>query len=283
MEDNEDIILSRDRISADQLYIPETITQDAKLELPKDFLIRTPSNIRQLEEFIAHNYRNSIIFYRGHESKEYELKSTIMRLVKDGKNLPVQEVVEAERQALSTFKQTIFKSEWEKHKPSNTDLDLFMMSIGRHLGLSCRLIDVTASLRIAVWFAVMSPTHYDKDGELLVIICDKDKISKTYDSPFLVKNIVYAQEPFVSDNLNDLPSGELRRYIQHGRFLFVDNESLLDEQNVIEEHATVLHYTIPWNYKLSLAQSLYKDVYSGIVYQAEIDKINREISGQLNQ
>jgi hypothetical protein len=98
-----------------------------------------------------------------------------------------------------------------------------------------------------------------------------------------VKNIGYAQEPFVSDNLNDLPSGELRRYIQHGRFLFVDNESLLDEQNVIEEHATVLHYTIPWNYKLSLAQSLYKDVYSGIVYQAEIDKINREISGQLNQ
>jgi hypothetical protein len=282
MENNEYINLSRDGISAVRLDIPEIITQDAQQELPIDFLIRTSNDIRLLQGILSLKYGKNMILYRGHESKEYELKSTIMRLFKDSKNLPIHIVTEVEKQALDTFKRTIFKNEWNKYKPAKTAPDLYVMSIGRHLGLPCRLIDVTASLETAIWFAVMNPTYYDKDGELVAIICDKTVITETHGSPFQVKDIVYAHEPFQCDDLNDLPLGEQRRLMQYGGFLFVDNESLLNEQSIIDEHAIILRYTIPWNYKLSLAQSLYKDVYSGIAYQNEIEKIKRVISDRFN-
>lgn len=155
---------------------------------------------------------------------------------------------------------------------------LFEMSIGRHLGLPCRLIDTTLSLETAIWFAVMNPRFYNIDGEVVLIVLDKNKISDTNQSPFKTTRLSYANEPFVADVLDDLPLGEQRRLVQDGRFIWVDDNSLLNEEQVISNSTFhIEHFTIPWQSKLPLAIELFKDVYSGCAYQSDIAKIKRNI------
>ena len=150
------------------------------------------------------------------------------------------------------------------------------MSIGRHLGLPCSLIDVTASLETAIWFVVMNPQFYSVDGEVVLIVLDKNDISDTNQSPFNAAKLSYAHEPFMADSLNELPLGEQRRFVQCGHFIWVDNNSILNEEQVISNSAFLVeHFTIPWYAKLTLAIDLFRDVYSGCAYQSSIANIKR--------
>lgn len=176
------------------------------------------------------------------------------------------------------FLHEVFKKEWLRNKICNSDETLFAMSIGRHLGLPCRLIDVTASLETAIWFAVMNPKFYNVDGEVVLIVLDKNDVSSTNRSPFNASKVSYAHEPFMADYLNELPLGEQRKFVQSGHFMWVDNCSLLNEEQVISDH--VFHidrFTIPWQAKQSLAAELYRDVYRGCAYQSDIASIKRRI------
>lgn len=149
-----------------------------------------------------------------------------------------------------------------------TDEKLFAMSIGRHLGLPCRLIDVTASLETAIWFAVMNPKFHNVDGETILIVLDKKDVSETNQSPFNATKLSYAHEPFMADHLVDLPLGEQRRFVQNGHFIWVDNNSLLNEEQVIKDSVVLVrHFTIPWRAKNTLAKELRRDVYKGFIHR----------------
>ena len=250
-------------------------SQKAVTSLPKDFTIRTMSDIRMLLEVVAFNFTKGIRLYRGHELRDYKIESTIVRLLKlNNKGCSVQDVLDSEKIVFDQFCCDIFKEEWLKNKLAKSDDDLFKMSIGRHLGLPCRLIDVTANLETAIWFAVMNPQYYNVDGEVVLIVLDKDDVAGTNVSPFKATGLSYAHEPFVADGLDDLPLGEQRRFIQHGHFIWVDDNSLLNEEQVISDSAFhIEHFTIPWYAKLPLAIELYRDVYSGCAYQSGIAKI----------
>lgn len=251
--------------------------QNAIVSLPDDFQITAKSDIRILQEFISHNYAKGICLYRGHESRDYKIESTIVRLLNQkDTNCSIQHLLAAEKKAFNLFCHDVFKEEWLHNKLEKSDEDLFKMSIGRHLGLPCRLIDVTASLEIAIWFAVMNPKFYNMDGEVILFVLNKDDVAGTGQSPFYAtKKVSYANEPFMTDSsLNDLPLGEQRRFVQFGRFIWVDDNSLLSEQQIISD--TVFHirrFIIPWSAKLPLAVELYRDIYSGCAYQSEIAKI----------
>jgi hypothetical protein len=120
----------------------------------------------------------------------------------------------------------------------------------------------------------MNPQFYNVDGEVVLIVLDKKDVSDTNQSPFNATNFSHAHEPFKADSLNELPLGEQRRFIQYGHFIWVDDNSLLKEEQVISE--SVFHinrFIIPWQAKLSLAVELYRDVYSGCAYQSDIAKI----------
>lgn len=255
--------------------------QNAIVSLPSDFQITTKSDIRTLQEFVAHNYAQGISLYRGHESRDYKIESTIVRLLNPkGTNRSVQNLLDAEQKAFNLFCHDVFKEEWLHNKLEKSDEDLFKMSIGRHLGLPCRLIDVTASLENAIWFAVMNPKYYNVDGEVILIVLNKEDVLGTDHSPFrTTKKVSYANEPFTIDfSLNDLSLGEQRRFIQYGRFIWVDDNSLLNEEHVIADNAFhVAHFTIPWYAKQALAIELYRDVYSGCAYQSAITKIKSSI------
>lgn len=260
-----------------RLDIEEPKHKMVKPFLPDDFLIRTICDIKTLQEFVALKYTNGLILYRGHESRDYKIESTIVRLLNQkGTNCTVQNLLDAEKKSFDLFCYDVFKEEWLHNKLENSDEDLFKMSIGRHLGLPCRLIDVTASLENAIWFAVMNPKYYNKDGEVILIVLNKEDVLGTDHSPFsTTKKVSYANEPFIIDSsLSDLPLGEQRRFIQYGRFIWVDDNSLLNEEHVIADNAVhVAHFTIPWYAKQALAIELYRDVYSGCAYQAQIEKI----------
>ena len=253
--------------------------QKATTSLPDGFQIKTVSDIRTLQEVLALNYTKGIRLYRGHESKNYNIESTIVRHVKEKKrDCSVQDVREAEMKGYNLFCHNVFKDEWLNNKRRKSDETLFKMSIGRHLGLPCRLIDFTASLETAVWFAVMNPKYYNVDGEIMFIVLNKDDVIGTNQSPFCTTKISYSHEPFRADSLNDLPLGEQRRFIQNGHFIWVDDNSLLKEQQaIIDSVFQVKRFTIPWQAKLSLAIELYQDVYSGCAYQSDIARIKSSI------
>ena len=250
-------------------------TQRAITSLPDHFQIRSRSDIRILQEFVALNYAKGIKLYRGHESSDYRIESTVVRLVRQKKkDCSVREVRDAELKAYDLFCKNVFKEEWLNNKKEKSDDTLFKMSIGRHLGLPCRLIDVTASLETAVWFAVMNPKFYNIDGEIVLIVLDKNDFVGTNKSPFCAAKVSYAHEPFKADSLNDLPLGEQRRFIQCGHYIWVDDDSLLNEQQAIIDSAYyVRRIKIPSQAKLSLAIELYRDVYSGCAYQSDIARI----------
>lgn len=143
------------------LVIDTPKPQRAITSLTDGFQIRTMSDIRTLQEVIALNYTKGIRLYRGHESSIYKIESTIVRHVKgNNKDCLIQDVLDAELKGYNLFCSDVFKEEWLQNKPRKSDETLFAMAIGRHLGLPCRLIDVTASLETAIWFAVMNPKFY---------------------------------------------------------------------------------------------------------------------------
>ena len=249
--------------------------QRAITTFPDNFQIRSMSDIRIIQEVVAHNYTTGIKLYRGHESKRYLIESTIVRLVKQNhKEYSTQAILDAEKKGFELFCQDVFKEQWLQNKSDKTDTDLFKMSIGRHLGLPCRLLDVTASLEIAVWFAVMNPLRYNEDGEVILFVLDENETSNI--SPFQkgTSCISHVNESFYTYSLNDLPLGEQRRFIQKSHFIWVNDNFLLNEQQAIYDFAFhIKRFTIPWTAKLSLATELYRDVYSGCAYQADIMRI----------
>lgn len=116
------------------------------------------------------------------------------------------------------------------------------------------------------------------DGEIKLIVLDNDKVASTSQSPFYSIKMSYAHEPFMANSLNELPLGEQRRFIQNGHFIWVNDNSLLNEEHVISDSAfRIHHFIIPWQAKLPLATELYRDVYSGCAYESDIANIKQSI------
>lgn len=275
--DDKDLFMEQNPLEGAVIDTHVSESQKAITSLPPDFQIRTMSDIKTLEEFVAINYAKGIRLFRGHESHRYKIESTIVRHVKGKKKngpIKIEDILKAEEKGYNLFCQNVFNKDWLRYKLEKSDDTLFKMSIARHLGLPCRLIDTTLSLETAIWFVVMNPKFYNIDGEVVLIVLDKNKVSDTNQSPFKATRLSYANEPFVVDNIDDLPLGEQRRFVQYGRFIWVDDSSLLSEKQMISDSAFhIEHFTIPWQSKLSLAIELYRDVYSGYAYQSDISKI----------
>ena len=266
---DKDLFIEPHPLEGTVLDIDTPCSQKAIRSLSDKFQIRTKSDIKMLQEDVAFNYTKGISLYRGHESRDYKIESTIVRHVKGKKKeCSVEDILEAEKNEYNLFRRDVFKTEWLHNKPQKTDEKLFAMSIGRHLGLPCRLIDVTASLETAIWFAVMNPKFHNVDGETILIVLDKKDVSETNQSTFNATKLSYAHEPFMADHLVDLPLGEQRRFVQNGHFIWVDNNSLLNEEQVIKDSVVLVrHFTISWRAKNTLAKELRRDVYKGFIHR----------------
>ncbi len=278
----ENLFAKSNNLEAIELDIDVPQAQEVKITSVDGFQIDTMSAIQEFRSRIVFNYIGNLILFRGHESKDYKIESTIVRLSKQDNGCSPQDIVNAESKGYKMFCHEVFNDDWLRYKLNSIDEDMFRLSIGRHLGLPCRLIDVTAKLDTAIWFAVKNPEFYNQDGEIILIVLNRDEFSDKSRSPFNVTKMSYSHEIFGAvDSLHDLPLGEQRRFIQNGQFIWVDNNSLLNEQQIIEDSAiAVKHFTIPRDAKKSLANELKRDVFKDSAnhpHESDMERIKKYI------
>ncbi|MCF0219737.1 MAG: FRG domain-containing protein [Muribaculaceae bacterium] len=258
--------------------IPDSELEDGIMTLPVDFKITTCKDIKVLREFLSNKFCGHKCLYRGHESDTYQLASTLARNFNEEQDS--EKIAKAERKICKLFYKKVYKKEWKECKPKSVKVDLFRLSIARHLGMSCRLIDLTASLKTAVFFAVHNPEHYHKNAELIVLIFDEKNFAKPDSIPF-TEEAYHLKDAFLCDRLDELPLGEYRRFKQNGHFIFVGDAYLSSEKETIKKHAKkILKIPIPSYAKISLAKVLWRDVYGAYDYKSDIEQINNKIKNQ---
>lgn len=163
--------------------------------------------------------------YRGHASNSFELLSMV------GRKSPInRKLMENEKQCFNEYKELVKDKGWEKFKIKSYDRDLFYMSIGRHLGLDCRLLDWTSSLETALYFASSDKNFISEKGHLWIMVY-KGKIDDTIANvnPFDIKDFALIKENYFvpcNKSMDDFPLGEQRRFAQNGFFTIVPSNML---------------------------------------------------------
>lgn len=121
------------------------------------------------------------------------------------------------------------KYEYLKYKPEKEDVNFYLLSIARHLGFPCNLIDWTSSLDMALYAACHE--NFDKDG-CLFIISGNLKINERPNviDPLNIKKSVIVCKDFDlfpdECDLTDLPLARKRRFRQNGFFSIISKEYL---------------------------------------------------------
>ena len=165
------------------------------------------------------------ILYRGHASNSFELLSMV------GRKIPIKgKLTENENHCFNEYKELVKDKGWERFKINSYDRDLFYMSIGRHLGLDCRLLDWTASLETALYFASSDKNFISEKGHLWIMVY-KGKIDDTIANvnPFDIKDFALIKENYFvpcNKSMDDFPLGEQRRFAQNGFFTIVPSNML---------------------------------------------------------
>ena len=167
----------------------------------------------------------SHLLYRGHASNSFELLSMV------GRKIPVNgNLLDSEKRCFQDYKDYIANRSWMQYKVSSCNEDLFYMSIGRHLGLNCRLLDWTARLETALFFASADEGVLHENGHLWVMIY-KGEINDTNakGNPFEIKDVTLIKEDYLvppNMSMENFPLGEQRRFAQNGFFTIVPTDLL---------------------------------------------------------
>lgn len=165
------------------------------------------------------------ILYRGHASNSFELLSMV------GRKSPInRKLMENEKQCFNEYKELVKDKGWERFKNNFYDRDLFYMSIGRHLGLDCRLLDWTSSLETALYFASSDKNFISENGHLWIMVYKGiiDDTNATV-NPFDIEDFTLVKKNYFvpcNKSMDDFPLGEQRRFAQNGFFTIVPSNML---------------------------------------------------------
>lgn len=197
--------------------------------------------------------------FRGHASTSFALLSMVGRKPHLYGNL-----LDSERQCFNEFKELIQEENWQKFKIKNYNDNMYYMSIGRHLGLDCRLLDWSASYETALYFAAFDKKRSKEDGHLWVMCYENDiDDSNAKIDPFHVNSFTLVKECFWSEDdlpINNYPLGIVRRFYQNGFFSILPSYQLttpLDELDLDNVH--FIHFTITASAKEDIRNYLQRD------------------------
>ena len=163
------------------------------------------------------SFQHKYFFFRGHSDSEYSLLSTIGRATN---------VDYSNEYAIFRELKTVCDDEgYARYRLESFNEELFYYSVGRHLGLTCRLLDWTAGFWEALSFALYGSD--EKDGALWVMMLPNDYPLENR-SPFSIQDdrIHILKEDYYTDDCSVFPLGIQRRSRQHG-FFSVVKESLI--------------------------------------------------------
>lgn len=182
------------------------------------YIIRNYQDALNLRQNIA-SYQTSggHFFYRGHADKTFKLLSTVGR-----KSPMLTNLIDSEKECLKEFKDLVQGENLLRFKVNSYNTNLFYMSIGRHLGLNCRLLDWSSSLETALFFASSDKDYAERDGVLWVMLYKGDVFAKNAtQEPFKVNEMLLIKEDYLLpplDIIENQPLGILRRFRQNGYF-----------------------------------------------------------------
>ena len=138
------------------------------------------------------------------------------------------------------------------------------MSIGRHLGLYCRLLDWSAALDTALYFAT-SENKYLNENAHLWIMAYNGSFSNAHAKldPFSIKELTLIKEDYyIPDDklIIDQPVGILRRFRQNGFFTITPSDLLTVPLNKLGlEHVRFTPIEISANAKSEIIDNIAKD------------------------
>lgn len=216
-----------------------------------NMLIDSYNDAKEIRDSLASYQLHGWHFlYRGHASMGFELVSTI------GRKKPINcDLQESEKLCFGSFKALIksSKQKWLQYKLNSYNEDMFYMSIGRHIGLDCRLLDWTASLETALFFCASDKQYIDDTGCLFVLITKDINVSNASKNPFEIKDFSIIKEDYlIPDNsgFENFPLGMMRRLRQNGFFTISRiNEKEVPLDELVRGETQILRFAITPNAK----------------------------------
>lgn len=189
-------------------------------------VITSYKDVRSLIEDIGRMRMSGWKFlFRGHASTHFKLLSMI------GRKQPISgNRLTSEYLCFQDYLKLVRDEAWLDFKLKRDNEDLFFLSIGRHLGLDCRLLDWTAALDTALYFATSGVNYLNEDAHLWIMAYNGSINSLNAKiNPFIVKELTLIKEDYyIPDDklIENQPLGILRRFRQNGFFTVTPSDLL---------------------------------------------------------
>jgi hypothetical protein len=241
--------------------------------------IEEPSSLEDFLKIFAKYYSNLDNFYRGQADSEWDITPGIVRNKKI-KNF--NDLLETEIKLIEEFKRYISGNKLELLIPevNNYDKSWVVLMAAQHYGLPTRLIDFTFDKYIALLFAVADVQHLNKDGAFIIY---ENPMEKVKDFSIFRKQIdhnlnnsyFFPAPILMNKENNEKRFSEIRKFIQASKFMFRDNQNLLECLSKDQEHAnSLIKIIIPKEIKLDITKEIIKRgemVYDLFVGKNELD------------
>ena len=198
-------------------------------------------------------------FFRGHASTRFKLLSMV------GRKQPISgDRLNSEYSCFQDYLKLVRGEAWLDFKLKRDNEDLFFMSIGRHLGLDCRLLDWTAALDTALYFATSDANYINEDGHLWIMAYYGSINSLNAKiNPFDVKELTLIKEDYYIPNdklVEDQPLGILRRFRQNGFFTVTPSNLLTTPlEKLAKENIRFTPLEIKASAKSEIVKEIMKD------------------------
>lgn len=215
------------------------------------------------------------LFYRGHACNNFKLLSMV------GRKSPINgDLLDSEMRCFQDYKNLIAGNNWTQYMVPSYNVDLFYMSIGRHLHLDCRLLDWTARMETALFFASAENDFLSKNGHLWIMMYKGDIVdTPSTVSPFNIKEVTLLKECYYIPNdhsIYDLPLGEQRRFAQNGFFTIAPSNLLTTPLDSIHmNNIKLIKVEITANAKIEILNKL-PSSYSNFIYKGN-SELKKEI------
>lgn len=190
--------------------------------------------------------------FRGQADKAWSINCSLRRYLE---KFSKEDLWERFLGAFVEFSTIISGKGWERFKLKHENDVFYNLSIARHLGLPCNLIDWTSSLEVAIMFACSDESI---DGAVYAL-CGELNLNKAPidTNPINVDKTLVACKEFDlipdNNNLSDLPVARMRRFRQNGFFSIISKKDLIaDFTQMLPGSVALQQIVIPADMKKEL-------------------------------
>lgn len=168
-----------------------------------------------------------------------------------------------------------------KYKPEIECENFYILSVARHLGFPCNLIDWTSSLDMALFSACKE--NSDKNGALYILLgnfeINKNPIGidplTVEESLVVCKDFDYIPRDC---SFSDLPLARMRRFRQNGFFSVISQKDTeLDFEQLLPEGISIQKIIIPSSFKSQIIHSMQQRGISDDWFLLDVPPINQSI------